>query len=164
MVAAAAAAPCELIIQRHPIERDEIAAQVAKSRAAPGVVVRYGEPGGLYEALEGAWLLLTGWSNTVFEAALSNVPALCINATDGPLPMPFVEEGIAMGATDAAEATEAVRALLESNSAWIDAIARPGALVDHLGPLDGRATGRLVELVMEMRMAAGGSTPARDAG
>jgi hypothetical protein len=150
ITAAAAAAPCELVIQRHPIERDEIAAEVAATVAAPGVTVRHGQPRDLYEALDGAWLLVTGWSNTVFEAVLSNVPALCINATDRALQMPLVEEGIALGATDGRSAAEAVRTLL-SPSAWLDAVerARP-ALVDHLGPLDGRATERLVELVMDL--------------
>ena len=48
MVAAAAAAPCELIIQRHPIERDEIVGAGRRYAApSPGVVVRYGEPSGL---------------------------------------------------------------------------------------------------------------------
>ena len=163
MAAAAAAAPCELIIQRHPIERDEIAAQVARSATTPGVTVRHGEPRDLYQALDGAWLLATGWSNTVFEAALSNVPVLSINATDGPPPMPFVEEGIALGATNGAEAAAAVRSLLRSNPLWIDAVERAReALVDHLGPLDGRATERVVQLVMDMRLGMGGSMPKPD--
>ena len=165
MAAAAAAAPCELIIQRHPIERDEIAAQVARSATTPGVTVRNGEPRDLYQALDGAWLLATGWSNTVFEAALSNVPVLSINATDGPPPMPFVEEGIALGATNGAEAAAAVRSLLRSNAQWIDAVERAReALVDHLGPLDGRATERVVQLVMDMRLGMGGSMPKPDEG
>jgi hypothetical protein len=151
LAAAAAAAPCELVIQRHPIERDDIAARVAAAEPADGVLLRAGEPGDLYAALDGAWLLVTGWSNAVFEAVLSNVPALCINATGGPAPMPFVEDGIALGATDPETAAAAARTLLPT-SAWLNAVGRARTnLADHLGPLDGRATERLVELILSMR-------------
>ncbi len=154
LAAAAAAAPCQLVIQRHPIERDDIAASIVASTRMDGVRVVTGEPAGLYDALDGAWLLVTGWSNAVFEAVLSNVPALCINATGGPTPMPFVEEGIALGATDANTAATAVRSLLPPQ-AWLDAVARARAhLVEHLGPLDGRATDRLADLIVSLRTGA----------
>lgn len=155
LAAAAAAAPCELVIQRHPIEGDEIAARVVAAEPVDGVRVRAGEPEALYAELDGAWLLVTGWSNAVFEAVLSNVPALCINATGGQPPMPFVEEGIALGATDPPSAAAAARSLLPA-PAWLEAVERArSSLADHLGPLDGRATDRLVELILSMRNARG---------
>ena len=41
--------------------------------------------------------MITGWSNAVFEAVLSNVPALTINATDGQPPTSFAAEQVALG-------------------------------------------------------------------
>jgi hypothetical protein len=68
--------------------------------------------------------------------------------------MPFVEEGIALGATDANTAATAVRSLLPPQ-AWLDAVARARAhLVEHLGPLDGRATDRLADLIVSLRTGA----------
>ena len=151
VAAAAAVAPSELVIQRHPIERDNIARQVVDSLAPPNVRVRMGEPAGLYAELDGAWLLATGWSNAVFEAVLANVPVLCINATGDAPPMPFVIDGIALGADDADAAARAARSLLPA-SAWEEAVGRArSGLGDHLGPLDGRATERLVDLIVAMR-------------
>jgi hypothetical protein len=151
VAAAAAVAPCELVLQRHPIERDDIAARVAASLAPADVRVRSGDPSDLYAELDGAWLLVTGWSNAAFEGVLSNVPVLCINATGGAPPMPFAAEGIALGADDAETAARAAASLLDA-PAWTDAVRRArSSLGEHLGPLDGRATDRLADLIASIR-------------
>lgn len=153
VAAAAAVSAHELVIQRHPIERDDIAYQVAASLAPPGVRVRAGEPSGLYAELDGAWMLVTAWSNAVFEAVLANVPVLCINATGAELPMPFVAEGIALGAEDTEGAARAATSLLSATT-WTEAVMRARiGLGPHLGPLDGRATERIVDLISSMRHA-----------
>jgi hypothetical protein len=150
VAAAEALAPCELVIRPHPIERDDLVAQVLASLRPRGVTVRVERGEDLYDTLDGAWLLVTGWSNTAFEAVLSNVPVLCINATGGPAPTGFAEEGLALDAHDPASAAGAAAALLQ-DGAWTAALARArAALSDHLGVLDGRATQRLADLVSEL--------------
>ena len=149
LAVAAAVAPSELVVQRHPIERDDIAVGLA-SRAPEGVTARIGSTGNLHGELDGAWLLVTGWSNAVFEAALSNVPAITVNATGGRPPMTFAEEGLALGAVDADSAAVAARAL-RSDDAWLAAVRRAKPpLEEHLGPLDGRAAERVADLAESM--------------
>ena len=149
LAVAAAVAPCEFVIQRHPIERDDIAVGMA-SRAPEGVMARVGPVAGLHDELDGAWLLVTGWSNAVFEAALSNVPALTINATGGPPPMSFAEDGLAVGAADPDSAAAAAQAL-RSDDAWLAAVQRArNALEGRLGPLDGRAAERVADVAQSL--------------
>lgn len=156
LAAAQAVAPCELVVRPHPIERDDIVAE-AMASVPPGVTVRTERREDLYDTLDGAWLLVTGWSNTAFEAVLSNVPVLCINATDGPPPTSFAAEGLALGADNPESAAAAASSLLREG-AWSEALTRARrALSDHLGPLDGRATQRLADLVSELAT----SEPAR---
>jgi hypothetical protein len=146
---AGALAPCELVIQRHPIEWDDIAVAAA-SRAPEGVTTRIGPTGGLHDELDGAWLLVTGWSNSVFEAALSNVPAIAVNATGGPSPNSLAEDPLALGAVDAESAAAAARTL-RTDDAWLAAVRRArAALGNHLGPLDGRAAERVADVAESM--------------
>ena len=147
--AAAAVAPCEFVIRPHPIERDQVIADVLRSGVPAGVHAHV-QMNDLYDMLDGAWLLVTGWSNAVFEATLSGVPSLCVLATGKPLPTAFVEDGIALGAQDDATAAAVVRGLLDAGR-WLAAVASAReALTDHLGPLDGRAGERIVDLIMSM--------------
>lgn len=148
--AAGAVAPAELVIRLHPIERDDVVAQVLAEGIPTRVVARIERDEDLYDTLDDAWLLITGWSNTVFEAVLSNVPALVINATGGPPPTPFAQERLALGATDEPSAAAAAASLLEPG-AWLSALAEArAALSHHLGALDGRATQRLADVVAEL--------------
>lgn len=150
LAAAGAVAPAELVVRLHPIERDDLVAQTLAGGTPPGVVARIEREGDLYDTLDGAWLMATGWSNTVFEAALSNVPALAINATGGEPPTSFAQEQLALGATDERSAAAAASSLRDPD-AWLSALAQArAALSHHLGPLDGRATQRLADLVVEL--------------
>jgi hypothetical protein len=150
MQAAAAGAPVEVVIRPHPIELDSVIDELVAKFNSPGVAVRVDRAGALYDVLDGAWLLMTGWSNVVFEALLSNVPAICINATGGPWPVPFVESGLAIGATDL-ESVRAAVGMLRNEREWRGALERGRtALTQHLGPLDGRATERLADTIGEM--------------
>jgi hypothetical protein len=157
--ASSAAAPVEVIIRPHPIERDTIIDEVLAEFKAAGVAARVERSGRLYDTLDGAWLLMTGWSNAVFEGLLSNVPALCINATGGSWPVPFVESGVALGAIDPESARRAV-AGLTGEEEWLAALARGRAAAErHLGPLDGRAAERVADLIGEMIAGSAPSTP-----
>ena len=150
LLAATSIAPCEVVISPHPLEQDGIAEEVLARTTRPGVKARVERSQSLYELLDGAWVLLTGWSNSVYEGLLADVPAVCISPAGVTAPTSFVEEGIALGAAS----LEDLRLALER----IDAPAERerllksarGGLGGHLGPLDGRAAARSAALIMEL--------------
>ena len=92
-------------------------------------------------------LLVTGWSNTVFEAALRGVPSLTINATRGAAPMPFAEEGLSEGAMDPESAADLARRFLEEDFRAAAVARARERLPEHLGPQDGHAAERAADLV-----------------
>lgn len=149
VAAAEAVEPSELLIRPHPVERRDEWDGILGELSIPGrLPVRVERDLDLHALLLDAWLLVTGWSNSVYEALLADVPAIAVNATGGPDPMPFVHESLALGATDPASAGEAARLLLDD--AERDRIISIGKsrLVSHLGPLDGRASSRAADLIM----------------
>jgi hypothetical protein len=150
LAAAAAADADELVIRPHPIERDEVTAAVLAARGGERPPVRVERDEDLYDTLDGAWLLVTGWSNTVFEAALAGVPSLCVSIPGSEPPVDFAVDGIALGVTDLASAATIVRRLRDE-TAWRQAVTDArAALSDRLGPLDGRAADRLADLVLAL--------------
>jgi len=150
--AAGALAPSDLVIVPHPAEpHGTIAALAAAQTLPPGVRLRIADDG-LHAALRGARLLVTGWSNSVFEAALLGVPSISVSP-GGVAPVDFAAEGLAIGVSDAAEAARAAAALLDP-AARAEAVRRARAsLPEHLGPLDGRAAERAARLVRELERA-----------
>lgn len=158
-IAAARAVGATLDVVPHPAQPPgEIeAALTAASRrqaggSSPGV---RREP--LHETLRGAWMLVTGWSNSVLEAAICAVPSIVISP-GGVAPVRYDLDGLALGASDEAGAARAARSL-EDPVVRAGAVARAReALAQHIGPLDGRATERAAELVL--RLAAGGAPDA----
>jgi len=98
LAAAEVLAPSELVVVPHPAEQAGLAASIAGAHAPPaGVAVRIARAGGLHAELPGATLLLTGWSNSVFEAALAGVPAITVSPP-GVAPVDFAAEGLALAA------------------------------------------------------------------
>ena len=156
MQAVSAAAPCEFAIVPHPLERDRIAEEVLSLGAPPGVSAFVEEARPLHVLLDGAWALLTGWSNATFEGLLARVPVVCINATGGEAPATFVEEGLALGASSVEDAATSVTRLLDPavrNGVVTEA---RSLLSEHIGPLDGRAAERAAALILEMATPVAG--------
>jgi hypothetical protein len=147
---AAAVAPAEVIVVPHPVQPPgQIEGIVADVPAPPGIAVRVDATAGLHASIDDAWLLVTGWSNSVFEAALRRVPTIMVDA-DHASPVAYATEGLAIGVATEAAAASAARALLDPDfrAATIDrAVA---ALATHLGPLDGRSSARAAELIESM--------------
>lgn len=147
---AAAVAPAEVVVVPHPAQAPgEIEAIVAAVPAPPGVAVRVDAGAGLHTSIDDAWLLVTGWSNSVFEAALRRVPAIMVDA-EHVAPVGYAAEGLAIGVATEAAAASAARALLDPGfrAATIDRAV--GALATHLGPLDGRSAARAADLIESM--------------
>jgi hypothetical protein len=93
--------------------------------------------------------MVTGWSNSVYEAAIAGVPSITV-APAGVSPVDFAVEGLAIAARDEASAAEAARSVLDPDSRQA-AVARARAVLpERLGPLDGRATERAARLALEL--------------
>jgi hypothetical protein len=146
LAVAGAASPAELVIVPHPADprRHDFGAE-----APDGVAVRLAGGEGLHGELPGAWVMVTGWSNSVFEAAIAGVPSISV-APVGSSPVDFAAQGLAIAAIDEVSAAEAASALLDPATRQA-AVARARAgLAERLGPLDGRATERAARLALEM--------------
>ncbi len=157
LAAAGALAPCALVVVPPPAEPPGAIAAIANRHPAPPTVdLVFARPGGLHQALLGARLLVTGWSNSLFEAALLGVPAIAVNP-DGRGPTDLVAEGLAIGVANPDEASRAAT-ILNQAPARVEALERArAALPRHLGPMDGRAAERAAGLIVEL---AGGSAVA----
>lgn len=144
--AVAAAAPAELVLVPHPVEDDRILAEAAARPSPDGITVRRSS-GSLHDELPGAWLLVTGSSQSVIDAAAVSVPALTLNLTGGPDPVTFAADGLSLGATSVAEAHAHVVSLLDpaGRNAQVDRARR--VLAERAGPLDGRAAARIADLL-----------------
>lgn len=66
----------------------------------------------LNDQILGSDLVVSTFSNVVLEAALLFRPVLCVNLMGGPLPIPFVDLGLAVGAETEHEVGELIRRLL----------------------------------------------------
>lgn len=147
-LAAARAIDATVDLVPHPTESasawdDILAGRHLRSRGE----VRVAPRDSLHDLLPGAALLLTGWSNSVYEAVLAGVPAVTCHLLDGPAPMPFAAEGLAREAGDEAAAADHAQELMRPERRR-DALATArAALADHLGPLDGAAAARSAALV-----------------
>ena len=150
LAAAEAVAPCELVVLPHPVEPPGQIAAIAARHAAPaGVAVRVEHDAGLHELLDGTWLMITGWSNSVFEAALCRVPSILVDP-GGISPVTYAAEGLGIPAGDGAGAALAARSLLDPAERERTIERARAALADHLGPTDGRASERAARLMLAL--------------
>jgi hypothetical protein len=149
-----AAAPCELVLVPHPVERDGILGTVLDRGVPDGVEARMGAAGSLHDELVGAWLLVTGSSQSVIDATVASVPSITINAIDGPDAVPYASEGMALGATTADDAGAHITFLLDPGRHAKQVSRARVALRRRVGELDGRASERAAKLII--RMAASG--------
>jgi UDP-N-acetylglucosamine 2-epimerase len=96
-------------------------------------------------------VVVTGFSNVALEAALLDKPVLIVNLTGRPDPLPFVSNGIALGAYTESEAREKLTGLL-TNSQVTEAlrIRREEYFRQNPQLMDGRATERVVNLLHEI--------------
>ena len=158
LAAGAAVAPAEVVVLPHPVQpAGQIEAIVASVPVPAGVAVRVERPGRLHELIDGAWLLVTGWSNSVFEAAIRGVPTLMVDAEHAS-PVAYAAEGLAIGVGTESAAAAAVRALLDAEFRIATLARSSAALAEHLGPLDGRSSERTAELIL--RLSRAGTPPA----
>jgi hypothetical protein len=121
---------------------------VLPTLAAPAdVTVRVELATDLHELLQGAWLLVTAWSQSVLDATIAGVPSITVNPTGGPDPVTFADEGLATGTHDPESAAMAAKRLLEPAARQSAIDGARAALRLRLGEVDGRAAERTAELI-----------------
>jgi hypothetical protein len=148
-MAVAAATGAELVVVPHPAEAPGTAARVVRDVPAPASVasIRLAPAGDLHAEVIGARVLVTGWSNSVFEAAVAGVPAISVDP-GGVAPVDFAADGLSLGAVDEASAAAVANALRDP-AAHQAAVARAREVAEQrLGPLDGRASARAARLML----------------
>jgi hypothetical protein len=149
LAAAGAVTPSKLVIVPHPLEQPGLIAGLAARHATPPGVEVSIDRGGLHAALADAWLMITGWSNSVFEAGLAGVPAILVDA-EAAAPVTYAEDGLGIGVRTDEEAAAAASRLLEPAFRQSTLERARAALEAHLGPLDGRASERAARLAIEL--------------
>jgi hypothetical protein len=144
-------APAEIVVIPHPLEADTVLHdELEHLRLPDGVRISFRPAGELYRELPGAFCLVTGWSSSVLEAAIALVPAVIADVSGQPHPMSYIEDGLALEAPDATAASEIGRRLLDEEDRSAVVMRAHVALVQFIGPLDGRASERAADLILEL--------------
>jgi len=96
-------------------------------------------------------LLITSFSNVAMEAAIMGRPVLITNLSGEPDPLPYVEDGLALGAYSEEEIERRVRALL-CDSDIQERLKATQAQYRERDPelFDGKATERVLALVQQL--------------
>ena len=150
VAAAVRAAPAEVVAVPHPAEPPGLLRGLLEAvDAPPGVTVRLAD-GDLYDCLPAAWLLVTCWSNSVLEAVALGVPAVTVHG-DGPAPVDFAADRLALAAVDADSAADIAGQLLEPGARERHIATAAEALSERVGPALGNASQRAAQLIAEMQ-------------
>jgi len=105
----------------------------------------------LHALLAASELLVTGFSNVALEAALLDKPVLVVNLTGEPDPLPFVQDGIALGAYSEAEVERQFnRIMSEPLISEQLRVGRHQYMQRNPQLFDGKATDRVVNLLRQM--------------
>lgn len=149
LAAASAVAPSTVVLKPHPLEDPAVLQDLLAGFALPrGVQARVDRTTDLHELLRGTFLLVTPYSQSVFEATIAGVPAMTVHGGPGPDPVTFAEEGISVGVHDPAAAAAVAATLHASPQAWIDQVSRArAALRNRIGEVDGHAAERTARLI-----------------
>lgn len=142
-----------LVVKMHPGEpaanREHYTRLAARPDGSQAFAVRAAED--LYDMIAAADLVVSAFSNVVLEAAMLARLVLCVNLTGEPLPIPFVEQGAAVGAESPDQVRTALARCLGDPAFIAQARERQReyfALNDHL--LTGRADDRIASFLLEL--------------
>lgn len=159
--AAEAVAPSALVVLPHPVQPVGLIEAVAARHPVPaGVRRRFATPGTLHAELAGAFALVTGSSNSVFEAALAGVPSILVDPRDTD-PGTFAADGLGIGVADVGAAAAAARSLLAPTFRLEILDRARTALRAYLGPIDGQASARTARLILELAATPQAGGPRR---
>lgn len=147
IAAAAALAPARLELCLHPLERDTVATE-AINRARVPDAVKVSVNADLYSVLPSASLLITGWSQSVFEAAIAGIPSIVVCPTGSLDPAGYAADGLASVAHGAPDIAAVARRLHEPEHRRVAVELARRSLRARLGILDGRAAERVADLLL----------------
>ena len=105
----------------------------------------------LYDLFNASDVVVTAYSTAGMEAVAMGKPLLIINLTGQPDPIPYVQEGVAVGAYQPDQVAPALLHLLSTGRPdpnWLQC--RRGFIRRHLTSDDGRSADRLAQLMLEM--------------
>jgi len=106
----------------------------------------------LHALLAASDLLVTGFSNVALEAALLDRPVLIVNLAGEPDALPFVQDGIALGAYSEAEVKQQLAKALDDSRTIEELQSRRHQYLYHNPQLlDGQSTKRVADLLWQMR-------------
>jgi hypothetical protein len=148
LAAARAIGASEVVVVPHPAEEPGTAARVMAPAGPVDLPVRVSNAG-LHLELTRSRLLVTGWSNAVFEAAVAGIPAIAVNP-GGVAPVDFAADGLAVGASDEASAARAAASLRDEETMRAMVERARAVATQRLGPLDGRASERAARLMLSL--------------
>lgn len=105
----------------------------------------------LYDLLNASDVVVTAYSTVGMETVALGKPLLIINLTGQPDPIPYVQEGVALGVYQPEQVGQALLRLLNTdhpNPDWMQC--RQDFIRRHLTSDDGRSAERVAQLMLEM--------------
>jgi len=140
-----------LVVKPHPNEEDTSDYETL-ARELPDAIqfVAHGERP-LEELIEECTVLATRFSTTAVQAIIAGKMVMTVCPVGGRERYPFAEEGAAVKVNSCEEILPALRALLTSADLHRRLTAgRERFIARHVGPLDGGATDRIVEHILQV--------------
>lgn len=148
-----------LVVKMHPGDAPENAAAYRLMLDAYAAADRFSVTAtpDLYALLAGCDLVVSVFSTVVVEAAMLERLVLCVNTTGEPLPVPVVEEGVAVAATSAEEVARSLADLLTPSPRRDAAMARQRTYLSVNGHLldDQPASARIARLLEDLPVRGG---------
>ncbi len=139
----------QFIIKVHP---SELSTSIYNKVAGEiGVRVLVTKEENIYEVLFTCDLMVTGFSTTALDAMILDKPVISINFTGLPDPIPFAESGAAIGVYREGDLEPAIRGGLYDDSVKERLCNdREKFVYEQTYLKDGKATGRIVDLIEQM--------------
>jgi CDP-glycerol glycerophosphotransferase (TagB/SpsB family) len=145
-----------LLVRPHPSDDSVAIREIVRAFPAERCEVWGSDP--VEDLLLGSDVLVTQSSTVGVEAALLGVPVMTVHFSGGESIVPYARLGISLEARSAEEIAEILKRLLDGPSRRAYAERSHAALEYLMGPLDGKASRRVAQLIARM-MSASSSVP-----
>ena len=139
----------QLVVKIHPSE--EIGAYLALAEEYRDPRIRVVKDIDLYALISNCQLLITKYSTTALESMIIDKPVVVINLSGQPTPVPYAEEGAALGVYRYEGIEQAIqKALYDEETQTRLEKGREQFVRNWAGEPDGKASQRIVTLMKEM--------------
>jgi len=138
-----------LAVKQHPAESEAHTDLIKKYMEHCGIdAILTPKNSDTYEQLFVCDLMITRHSTTAVEALALKKPVIILNLSGEPDPVDYVREGVAAGVYYERDLKETIERLLEDDQELMKN--RDSYLDRHLFKIDGKATDRVVDLIIQM--------------